>query len=355
MKKLLLKGILLIGIVLAFNHMLKIVVIDNYYWGNEKGSIKLKHLKENNIAFNTLFFGSSTTARNMDPKVFSENVKKKYRINAFNMGSLGTVPPESYVILEKVLKDRDIKLNYVFLELSNYDRLFDENLETVRKKYFYSPSSFLSTISGIWQMKQTKNYRLRSIRNHSIVFLKNVFHFGIMMQYFSHEEEEEVNYREDRFSALGDNKDGFVPAKKSVRDTTNFGKHITQTNRAFNKNTGSGKVNTVHMKKVKKLLKLAEENNVYLIFVLQPKFGYVAYSEIIPIFEQIDEYHKINMADPDKFPELYYAKYSKDKTHLNHNGAKIYSRYLAKEFNDLMNKIKRNEIRGSSKKKMWNV
>ncbi len=340
MRKIIFRGLLLIFIILILNFGARHVLVDNYYWGNEKGSVKLKYLKENGRSFNTVFIGSSTTARNINPEVFDEYTETNLNIRSFNLGTQGTAPPESYVLLENLLNDEDIKLKYVILELSTIDHLRNENLESVRKKYFYTVNAYSFSINALLNSNHPREDVRSSMKNHTVVFMKNMFNFGLLMQYYSHEQDENSMSAWEKRGVIGEKMDGFVTSiQRPQRDTMSYRRFNFLTFRAF-KNPDLYKYNKIHLDKIQNLINLAKEKGVHLIMLLQPKFGDWFYNETIPVYYHIDKRHKIQMADPNEYPEFYYAKYSRDKNHLNADGSKIFSRKLAEKFNTVLDESK---------------
>jgi len=54
------------------------------------------------------------------------------------------------------------------------------------------------------------------------------------------------------------------------------------------------------------------------------------------MMEKISPAHKIDLSNPQKFPEFYQAKYSFDDMHLNHEGSIHYTQSLADALKTIM-------------------
>ncbi len=89
-----------------------------------------------------------------------------------------------------------------------------------------------------------------------------------------------------------------------------------------------------------KMIIKAKENGIHLVFLLSPRIDYNQYNELIPLFNHIDEHHRIEISDARKYPQLYSAAYSFDDTHLNEEGADIYTAILARKLTALLNQKK---------------
>ena len=60
------------------------------------------------------------------------------------------------------------------------------------------------------------------------------------------------------------------------------------------------------------------------------------YKDLIPFIYQLDHTYWVDLSDPRKFPELYLAKNCFDIGHYNNRGAEIFTKYLAKEINNII-------------------
>ena len=88
----------------------------------------------------------------------------------------------------------------------------------------------------------------------------------------------------------------------------------------------------VYLDRINLTIKATERKRIYPVFN-EPKADPRQYKEILPVFFQ---FH-LNTESPDsrKYPELYLSDAS-DETHLNEEGAILFTRYLCRTFNNLM-------------------
>ncbi len=76
-----------------------------------------------------------------------------------------------------------------------------------------------------------------------------------------------------------------------------------------------------------KLIQMTKRENVRLIFVYSPRYQ-KGYSAAIDRIKQIAEENTIPFIDMVNTPSLMYPKYFRDESHLNDEGAKMFSKYL---------------------------
>jgi len=98
-------------------------------------------------------------------------------------------------------------------------------------------------------------------------------------------------------------------------------------------------VNQTHYQRILDLQRLAEDKGYHLVFILYPKLPPSKYLELIPIFELIDTRSKIDLGNPQLYPELYQIDYSFDAGHMNEAGSIIFTIKLANGFNRVIGNI----------------
>lgn len=83
-------------------------------------SEKLDFFTEHKDEFDTLFLGTSRFYYAVSPKIF-DNITRENGVptRTFNFGVDGMHPPESFYVLEQILKTEPRKLKWVFLEVGN--------------------------------------------------------------------------------------------------------------------------------------------------------------------------------------------------------------------------------------------
>ncbi len=337
-------------IVLALNRGIrKVFTIPT--WGNDNVHIKTQYILENEQDVNTVFIGSSTVYRHLNPSVFDSEMPEEYGIRSFNLGSGRFAPPESYIYYKYLLSQKT-NVKYAFIELRDIFNILDENLHTARANYWYTPSYFLFTIRAILNNKSLRNKEEtnRKIRNHSLSFIENLLNVGLFKAVIRQKIKENRLVSRNLNEVLGEENNGFkgyyVERKKKQNkenaqsDTTRMAKKMDQVARKFGKYERKNfDCNQVHLKEIEELIRFSDEKGVHLVFFLNPKIAVRKYEEFIPIMQHIDNVHILELADSRKYPQLYAAKYAYDNSHLNVKGAELISKLAANKFTAILSEI----------------
>jgi hypothetical protein len=69
---------------------------------------------------------------------------------------------------------------------------------------------------------------------------------------------------------------------------------------------------------------------------LPPRYKRKTYVELLPVFNQIDARHRIDLANPFTYPEFYSLDNTYDITHFNNKGAALFTEKMAEEFKRLV-------------------
>jgi len=348
MKKIIFQMAIIMAIVLVGNYAIK-KLCTNFSWGNETNDIKVEYYKKNISNYNTVFIGSSTTYKQIMPTVFDKQTKRSFQIKSFNMGSQAAAPPESYVFFENLISMKSSNLKYVIVELRDIAKIWENNLHSHRITYWYSIDSYIFAVNSILNSLIMENdAKKQEIKYHTVGFLENIFNIGTIKSVIEHQIESEALTMSERKETLGENYDGFVPLepdnpglqqrnKQFLKDTTKLYKKGIAMNQLFSDpGTFEKGYNKIHLKKINKMIEYSKKKGIHIIFLLQPKQTPNRYLELLPIYNQIDDQHKIELADSRKYPQLYLAKNSFDNGHLNIEGARKLTSILAYEFNMLI-------------------
>ena len=88
--------------------------------------------------------------------------------------------------------------------------------------------------------------------------------------------------------------------------------------------------NPIYLARLRQMIAMAEEAGVELIFVLPPRLG-GSYKTMLPLYHALPPANRIELADPDQYPEFYDPELSFDVGHFNQAGAELFSRQIARE------------------------
>jgi hypothetical protein len=69
---------------------------------------------------------------------------------------------------------------------------------------------------------------------------------------------------------------------------------------------------------------------------LPPRLNRQAYMELLPVFNQIDTRHRMDLANPFTFPEFYSVEDSYDEAHFDDKGAVLFTEKMAEKFKRLV-------------------
>jgi len=317
--------------------------ITPYYYGNDVFEAKMNYLKRHAQKYNMVFIGSSRTYRHINPPLFDSLCVGD--VKSYNLGSPATFAPESYYLCENLMKDNKLKIKYIILELSTIKHIPDRNLHSVRSKYFYTFNYLTLALNYFAHQAIPFTEKINVYKNLLISYFERIFKVDVLQDmtlsiikpiqnthliegnikgYFSCEDDVRMFKKQqliDRFNKF--QKDTTV-IKERLRAIQYYHHHVPH------------HYNKIHLKKIRELIRLARSKGILLIFFLPPRTEGYAYGELIPLMYMIDFNHRIDLSDPQKFPELYIARNCFDIGHYNNRGAELFTKYLVSEVNKII-------------------
>lgn len=323
-----------------------------YHWGNPWYSTKIQFLEKNNqLRYDTFFFGSSRVYRQINPELFDStfNSISQEKIKSFNLGAPATFNPQSYYLYEKFLDSRlSNNVKYCFIELMEVDLLNDYFMHQERTTYWQNLSDILFVEKSIYYNKQIDfNQKTTATSNYLISYFENIFHLGHFGKQILTR-----NYYDDKY--LGSFKNGFFPLEYDFQTTTNKvtrksllerKKNLIQkpeliANRKSQISKSyaniSATYDNINLNKIKELINKSKEKNINLIFILSPRNGS---QKLLNLSRKIPKMNLIDLSNPQKYSIFYELENSFDVGHLNTQGATTYSEFLAVEFEKKTHKI----------------
>ncbi|WP_456460887.1 hypothetical protein [Reichenbachiella sp.] len=350
MKKFLLRGAFFGLIMFLFGRGLESFA--PYHWGNPWSSSKISYLEDMGVDndFDTYFFGSSRVYRQIDPKTFDSTYSAitNQKIKSFNLGAPALFCPENYYLYEHFLESSTSdQMKNAFIELTNITPIAPELMHQERTTYFQNYSDVNFAIrSFVYSSGLSVKEKLVYTRNYLVAWCENLFNIGQFGYAWIHP----GYYKQDY---VGPNKDGFYSLERQLAFETDFEvlddlqnrrnyflshqeeliKRAGFTSKYFE--TDIGIVDSVHLGRVLSLIELSKQKNVNLIFVLPPR---VKSQMLVNLYRLIPAQNKIQLSNAKDWPDLYEINYSFDKGHLNDEGSRLYSVYLANEFAKLNQK-----------------
>lgn len=349
MKKFIKKIVLYVSAYLIISNLLFLFV--PYHFGNPWYSSKIKFLekKEDSIGLNTFFFGSSRVYRQINPTIFDSicSVNSGYtssaKIKSFNLGAPATFAPQTYYLYENFLESKlSEKAKYCFLEISDVQKIPDDQLGQERTNYFVN-SKILSFASRSFFNDKRYNIprKVYSTSIYFVSFLENLFHLGHLREGLMDKKYYDLAY-------VGIERNGFYPLESEYQETNDNGlKNVFSERKQklidnpsvlnkrkvnfleLEKKSNNNNCNNINLKKIKHLIEKSKEKDIHLFFILSPRLDS---KEIFNLSKKIPKQHIINMGSPNVYPEFYSLENSFDIGHLNNKGADLYSKKIALEF-----------------------
>lgn len=341
------KAALLIFFIM-FSNILILTYLDRHFcWGNQMLTEKYIDLKQNHLECNTLFIGSSKTYRGVVPSLFDSLAFRKEKIRSYNLGVPAMSAVEAYHVIEHILNDKDLSLKWILVELTA-TQPGPGLLRKPRGEYFLNFRNYAFAVKSVSQSHQNKRGKVSGIGHYTINFAERLSLFGLVQEYrynvtdFDYDRMERFQYHDRGFlSYEREIKHTITPnqirlGKKHLnmlKDTTVILRKIIPVPPAT-----SAKPGQVHLKKINDLINQGKTKGVTIIFyTMQSRRKNNNYIEIQSLMAGIDEPHKLDIGHNKQYPALFYSENLYNAEHLNEQGARIFTNYLAKEFNNLGN------------------
>jgi hypothetical protein len=326
---------LLLLILLIVNLVIHLLVVKslNPIWGNATLVKKIKYLHQHH-EFNTVFIGSSKIHNQIDPDIFDKVTS--YKTISFNMGCVGLGIPESYLLLDELFENKNIK--YVILEIRSIGHTKLENMHITRNIYYQHPELYLSTLNNALNSNLPFFRKVALFITHTVSFIEYSFNFrlvqGLLDYKIAKDADVEMLYSENKgFDVPADiNLQSFKNNPDEISDRKTLAKVYTSN---YYKDQFSDDYNGYYLNILQHYADKAKANGITLIFMMPSSMREYEYKEVMPLMNQVKDVEKMMMCDPDKFPELYEVENNLEVDHLNRSGTEFFSTYLGQEFNKI--------------------
>jgi len=176
-----------------------------YYWGNELIADKIEHISDK--SFNTLFVGSSTTYRHINPKLFDKKIGQGS--NSYNLGSKGMYYLETDYITDNFLKQTSFSGD-IFHTYTTPSGINLKNRHAIRHKYFMD---FKRLKKGIKYFKKQNDYK--EVINHFKVYFENLLCIGELKQIVL------FNFRDTKKDKVITKRKGFYSLDHELAESNN--------------------------------------------------------------------------------------------------------------------------------------
>lgn len=296
---------------------------------------KLAFFTAHKDEFDTLFVGSSRIYHGISPRIFDAALARSgYSTRSFNFGVDAMGPPESLVMIRRLIALHPSKLRRIFLEITNRLPLPEENF-TVRNVYWQNGDALASAIRQVnLAMRLPAGDQLnRSNRPQAAwqqlaittqLFLRNQTNVGRSRDLFEHFTARDS--KNDAQKALGPDGDGFLPIARamSAKDLAFYREALEKANSSRR----DRKPDLINRTEFERLSQELAARGISLLLVAMPAAtgGRNGAKMDAPPNLRVFAFD-----DPVKFAPFYRDEARLDYEHLNAQGAREFTEAFAQE------------------------
>lgn len=322
--------------------------------GSELLEFKRQQVVNSREKFNTLIIGSSRVYRQVNPVLLDSLMGEHHQLNSYNMGVNWLFAPESFYVMDQLVTIDNLPLKCVVIELSKIQFIDYSNLHTARTKYWYNFSDFVFTVRAVANSNFAIHERIATILAHSISYVDQLLNLGYLTEALHFKTVTKNRTGKSETSGIN----GFLPLnereastveenvnerhQKFLQDTSVVTRRYNISVRQFRKFEENPELltryNRVYAEALNERIRIARSRGIHLVFLLTPRIDQNQYNELIPLFNNINPQHRIEISDARKYPELYLSRYSFDETHLNATGADLFTTLLSEKLSPLLTK-----------------
>jgi hypothetical protein len=291
---------------------------------------KYQHLTQHKSDYSLIYIGSSRVFHEFIPQQFdAELAGRGHRVRAFNFGQDGMWPPESLYMLRQILKTRPPNLKWVLIDLMAVKGEIDGNETSRRAVYWHD---LRHTLIGCQHVIQVDMEHQRTAAEKAALCWK---HLSLFVQQATSlgrgEEMLETRLKlkpEKKAEKIDD--EGFEPGGRGPLK----GSMLTQFNDLVRKlKTSRARVmHPVMREALEDIISEVRAAGAEPIFVVAATmYGAERFRDWPP-----ERVTVLRFDDPEAYPELYDPARRYDVHHLDPIGAKSFTRRLAEQFADVL-------------------
>lgn len=298
------------------------------------GDLKLKRAVD--AKSDLLIVGSSRIYRHLNSELIESELDEQ--LSVYNLGIPGMWPPRQSVYLDRVLEQTSPRV--LVVELNPPKSLAGNirssatqrslNLRTVRDSIFTRLESMGST--------KDKNRLLASFGAATIYRCLGIGLFRA--QFCQHDGQESQDALRFANASTGGFLSLDLQEKMGAKKIPKHGQlgSILKKRKAedLEKYETNFSASSTMLARCREWIGHADDKDCRLIFVLSPRLGKSDLQVVYPVFQQLPKTNKIDMSNPQEFPEFFEPRYSFDKGHLNAAGAQIFSKVFSAKLGELL-------------------
>jgi hypothetical protein len=310
--------------------------------------IEKERLVRADESINTLFVGSSIMYRQIDPDVFDSSASADGEFRSYNLGNPGLYPMRSVSYLEYLIENPPPSIKHIVFELFRLDTVtFNyKSPEIMRLAGF---ANFVDILQTIGAANFPLSYKFYLAGQYARAFAFKALGFGVI-DYLQMER----SLRPVDIERLGFVNRGYLAKDTEIaqtRDAENrahieeVGALLEQQPQLLGPRIQANKAkyardwklaSSPYVEKLRDLIAQAERKGITLVYVLPPLLTEPGIYFAYPTYLQMPEGSRLDLSDPERFPDVYAIDNVFDLEHVNSAGAVPLSRYLAEEFSGLM-------------------
>lgn len=339
MRKLVVKGFILVALVLAISAFIRLWIIDlPPGWGEPRTARKWEQILESKP--NTFFVGSSRVYNHFDPAEI-DPVLSELGVRSYNLGlpasQLGWA---RYQIRELLARNDQLQIKAIFVELSSFERLSERQMPHLRFRYWMDHVDLADAVVGNYQAHGVKTAVSALLHNGSAYTAKllNVDLLGSQFDRRMNSAEFQAGLREWNVAGCGFYSpesvvDGrTVKSYQELRDDPSLLEEVVV---AAQRQSDLDPLSYPRLlERCLALIAQAEKKGVRLVFMRTPRSKVL--TDYADLYNALPEGNRMDLDLYELYPELYTIRYSFDKGHLNKEGTVIFSRKFAELARDYL-------------------
>lgn len=308
----------------------------DYDWGNPLFAAKVDVMASRPAGtFTTVYMGSSRVYRHLDPHVVDSTWADRSGAPAssFNLGTTGLLAQEQAYLVDQGAAARlgELGVRRVVLELQPY---FDVRGAT-QQYYWLDFERFLSSVRGAFGRYGASIEALRETGLLGSAYVVRLFNLGITRVMF--------DPSTGAVTEGGLRADGFYPVDAELTETG--APALVQRREAFledeeqivteragiaraaHERRAEGTPAEAHLADWARMRASFEEEGIELWAVLLPRsFEDLPHAmDLLATLDRLDVAGRIDLTDPDRYPDFYSVERSFDRGHLDAEGARLIS------------------------------
>jgi hypothetical protein len=312
--------------------------------GLERTETKLAHYAEHKGEYDLLFFGSSRAFRGFDPELFDRVLAGRgVATRSFNFGLPGARAVEVQHLLGRVVALAPRGVRYCLIDPEGLSVLPDHRNVRARSVIdWHDPETTALVTRFVLESERDPRRAAELLWAHWSSCALNLANVGRALAWVdrwlgrrptAEFAAETVGARGDGYSPLGD--EGAELGRRGRRfRSKRVDEYLERLEEFRAQRPSRGAPSEAAVELYRRLERRARELGAVTIFVTQPAL--YLQEDLIAAHARGDVAYLLRYDDPQRFPELYAPENRYDDTHLNEQGARLFTELLARDVAELL-------------------